>query len=70
MFHLTEIMRQKDDKAFAIALNHLAQGLLTAEEITLFQSREISRGLIIPKSAIHLFYANDDCAFLMKTWII
>ena len=35
-FELTEIMRQKDDKVFAIALNNLASGNCTNEDIVLF----------------------------------
>ncbi|CAF4587949.1 unnamed protein product [Rotaria sp. Silwood2] len=38
LFELTEIMRQKDDKAFAIALSNLAKGMMTLEDINLFKS--------------------------------
>ncbi|CAF4624005.1 unnamed protein product, partial [Rotaria magnacalcarata] len=39
MFELTEIMRQKDDKSFAIALSNIAKGTMTLEDINLLKSR-------------------------------
>jgi len=42
-YELTEIMRQKDDKTFAEALNRLSRGQMTPEDIALFQSRETSK---------------------------
>ncbi|KAG2213497.1 hypothetical protein INT47_009171 [Mucor saturninus] len=36
---LTEIMRQKDDAKFAVALNNMARGVMTKEDIELFQKR-------------------------------
>ena len=42
LFELTEIMRQKDDKAFAIALSNLAKGMMTLEDINLLKSRIVS----------------------------
>src|SRR5277367_6234481 len=38
--YLTEIMRQKDDKDFAIALQNLSSGTMTKAEIELFRSRQ------------------------------
>ena len=39
---LTEIMRQKDDLKFAIALNNLAVGTTTEEDDDLFRNRQLS----------------------------
>lgn len=36
---LTEIMRQRDDIPFSVALNNMAQGIMSANDIALFQSR-------------------------------
>ena len=40
-FELDEIMRQKEDKDFAQALNGLAVGKLTTDEENLFMSRQL-----------------------------
>ena len=42
LFELTEIMRQKDDKIFAIALSNIAKGMMTLEDINLLKSRIVS----------------------------
>ena len=42
LFELTEIMRQKDDKLFAIALGNIARGTMTVDDIHLLKSRIIS----------------------------
>ncbi|CAF1564037.1 unnamed protein product, partial [Rotaria sp. Silwood1] len=42
LFELTEIMRQKDDKAFAIALSNIAKGMMTLEDINLLKPRIVS----------------------------
>ena len=57
---LTEIMRQKDDKQFAQALNNLANGNLSLDHIDLFKRRQIKRDFLpqISKKAIHLFCTN------------
>jgi hypothetical protein len=58
---LTEIMRQKDDKAFAEALYRLGRNCMNENDIILFKSREfMENDNTIPKEAIHLFYSNSD----------
>jgi len=60
-YELTEIMRQKDDKLFAIALNNLATGKCTNNDIDLFKSREIcGEKNQPPVNAINLFRTNAD----------
>jgi PIF1-like helicase/Helitron helicase-like domain at N-terminus/UvrD-like helicase C-terminal domain len=59
LYELTQIMRQKDDLTFAIALNNLGTGQLTEVDIALFKSRCIANldGLV-PEDAIRLFRTN------------
>ncbi|OFC59943.1 hypothetical protein BBW68_14990 [Candidatus Erwinia dacicola] len=56
-FELTEIMRQREDQAFAIALNNMSEGNMTHADIQLIKSREKTSNEI-PNEAIHLFYSN------------
>ncbi|GBN27004.1 ATP-dependent DNA helicase pfh1 [Araneus ventricosus] len=56
-YYLTEIMRQKDDQKFAMALNNLAKGVLNETEIKLFKDREVDASAI-PRKAIRLFRSN------------
>lgn len=56
-FELTEIMRQRDDKSFIDALNNLALGKMTEENISLIKSREVSEK-DVPQNAIRLCYEN------------
>lgn len=58
-FELIEIMRQRDDQAFALALNNMASGQMTEEDIGLLTSR-VSVLDQIPNEAIHLFLRNED----------
>ena len=59
-FRLKQIMRQKDDQAFAYALNHLATGNLTENDKELFKSRLFPKtSLLVPHSAIRLFQINE-----------
>lgn len=58
-YELTEIMRQKEDVAFAEALNHLGEGNLNNDEIALFKTRE-KKPNELPDNAIHLFYSNEE----------
>ena len=59
-FRLEKIMRQKDDQAFAHALNHLATGNLTDEDKELFNGRLFPKSsFLIPKSAVRLFHINE-----------
>jgi len=57
-FELDEIMRQKNDKAFADALNRLSRGIMTVEDIQMFKSREIRNTGPPPSRCIHLFKDN------------
>ena len=61
LFELTEIMRQRDDLAFARALTTLGtHGLigLSAAEIALFDSRIVDDPNLIPQDAMYLFFQN------------
>lgn len=58
-FELTEVMRQKDDLNFAVALNNLGMGNLTDDNIKIFKSR-VSFLANIPHEAIHLFVTNQE----------
>src|SRR5258708_6925864 len=54
-------MRQKEDKVFAEALNNLAIGECTSNDIKLFESRHISSMMTEPPvEAIRLFRTNDE----------
>ena len=57
---LTEIMRQKDDQKFAVALNNFANCTLTEEDNGLFLSRQFRKESLnnLPPKAIHLFSTN------------
>ena len=60
-FELIEIMRQKDDKAFAIALSNLAKRIMTFEDINLFTSRTMStEKLELVEDAIRIFKSNAE----------
>lgn len=58
-YELTEIMRQRDEANFIEALNHLASGDMTEDDIKLFKDRETPEHLV-PESAIRLFWSNED----------
>ena len=59
-FRLEKIMRQKDDQAFAHALNHLATGNLTDEDKELFNGRLFPKSsVLVPQSAVRLFHINE-----------
>ncbi|CAF4877058.1 unnamed protein product, partial [Rotaria magnacalcarata] len=61
LFELTEIMRQKDDKSFAIALSNIAKGTMTLEDINLLKSRIVSTAnLEIIEDAIRIFRSNAE----------
>ena len=60
-YKLTEIMRQKDDLSFANALNHLATGQLSEEDMILFSKRLFNKNdSKVPENAIRLFYTNEQ----------
>ena len=65
LFELDEIMRQKDDKIFAIALSNLAVGRTTEVENVMFRSRELqnlqmSITEVMDKGIIAIYYLNRD----------
>lgn len=65
IFELTQIMRQKEDGKFALALNNLASGSMDANDIKLLRSRCFNENTL-PKDAsdaIHLFARNDEVDF-------
>jgi len=68
MFELTEVMRQKEDLDFAVALNNMAKGQMTETDITLIRSRQITNGLIPPRDAIRLFWTNVECNIYNKDY--
>ena len=61
LFELIEIMRQKDDKTFAIALSNIAKGMMTLEDIDLLKSRLVSNEhLEMMGDAIRVFRSNAE----------
>ncbi|XP_017471887.1 PREDICTED: ATP-dependent DNA helicase pfh1-like [Rhagoletis zephyria] len=58
-FELTEVMRQRGDQPFAIALNNMASGIMTSADISLINSRIVSLNQV-PNEAIHLFWSNEE----------
>lgn len=64
--YLTQIMRQKDDAKFAVALNNMAQGTMKEDDIQLFASRtfaSIPEELKVPgKEIIRLYSTNEEVA--------
>src|SRR5438105_14256397 len=59
-YELTEVMRQKDDKEFAEALNCLSKGELTSDDVSFFKSREINVAGSPPENTIWLFKTNKQ----------
>ncbi|XP_070184330.1 uncharacterized protein [Littorina saxatilis] len=53
MFELTQVMRQKDDRTFAEALNRIREGCHTKEDASLIKSRVVKSS--IPDNMLHLF---------------
>ncbi|CAF4905532.1 unnamed protein product [Rotaria socialis] len=61
LFELTEIMRQKDDKSFAIALSNIAKGTISLEDINLLKSRIVStKNLGMIEDAIMIFRSKAE----------
>ena len=58
-YELTQIMRQKDEKQFIMALNNLAIGQMSKDDINLIESRQVSEPEI-PIGAIRLFSENKN----------
>ncbi|XP_034944338.1 ATP-dependent DNA helicase PIF1-like [Chelonus insularis] len=59
-YELTEIMRQKNDRAFINALNNLALGTMKTDDINLIKCREIKNINDIPETAIRLYATNKN----------
>lgn len=62
-FELTQIMRQREDLDFAVALNNMRNNSMTEEDRRLFRSREVvrwhpNRRNEIPADTLHLFRSN------------
>lgn len=59
---LNQIMRQKDDVAFATALNNLASGTMTSDDIELFRSRCFSHSTLPDgaRGAVNLYASNRE----------
>ena len=59
MYELVDIMRQKDDLAFAQLLNRLRLNEMTEEDKQKLQTRVVDRDTgDYPKDALHLFVEN------------
>ena len=59
MYELVDIMRQKDDLAFAQLLNHFEFNEMTEEDIQKLQARVFNPDTgDYPKDAVHLFARN------------
>ncbi|XP_037820089.1 uncharacterized protein LOC119609402 [Lucilia sericata] len=58
-FELNEIMRQREDQAFARALNNMACGKMSEVDISLMKSREVLESHV-PDEAIHLLCTNIE----------
>ncbi|XP_055856560.1 uncharacterized protein LOC129919626 isoform X2 [Episyrphus balteatus] len=59
IFELTKIMRQQNETLFINALNNLATGTMTSEDIQLVKSREVD-STSIPEDVIRLYSTNND----------
>jgi hypothetical protein len=62
IFELTEIMRQRDDQPFTVALNNMASVSMTDEAIRLVKECQLKNERDVPRSALRLFesYAEED----------
>ncbi|XP_037825564.1 uncharacterized protein LOC119613607 [Lucilia sericata] len=58
-FELNEIMRQREDQAFARALNNMACGKMSEQDVSLMKSREVLESNV-PAEAIHLLCTNAE----------
>ena len=61
MVEFTKIMRQKEDRQFAVTLNNLSNDCLTQDDIHLFQSRVVGPDLDLdqlPDIVLYLFPRN------------
>lgn len=60
-YELDEIMRQQGQIAFCNALNNMAEGTMTEEDILLMESRKLSHTNKPPADAVWLFSTNKAC---------
>ncbi len=61
LFELTDIMRQREDRAFAELLNRMREGFQTNEDIAMLKSRIISISHPnYPVLSTHIMYYNKD----------
>jgi ATP-dependent DNA helicase PIF1 len=58
-YELTEVMRQRGDPKFAVALNNYAVGRMTPEDVQLLKSRETTLDKV-PSTAHWLFFSNRE----------
>ncbi|XP_071855380.1 uncharacterized protein [Apostichopus japonicus] len=58
-YELTEIMRQKEDQAFAQLLNRLREGNQTVDDLVVLESRKVPSHNVA-KNATHLFQTNHQ----------
>lgn len=66
IFLMEKIMRQRDDMKFATALNNMASGTMTPEDITIIKNRCFK---VLPREAngaIHLFSTNREVDASLK----
>ena len=60
MIELTEIMRQKDDRCFAVLLNRLRTGTFCDNDLEILKSRVTTSGNPnYPWEALHVFAQNS-----------
>ena len=60
MFELTEVMRQRDDKLFAEALQRISRGETSEDDEKLFSGRVVVNMKDIPDEAVHLYMSNAE----------
>ncbi|KAG8175966.1 hypothetical protein JTE90_000005 [Oedothorax gibbosus] len=70
IFELTTVMRQRDDVAFAVALNHMSSTVMTPEDVQLLKNCEVKPDRQPPSSAIHLFQSNAEADAFNTTAIL
>ena len=58
-FKLTDIIRKREDQAFAIALNRMTSRTMTNEDISLIETRVVNFEEV-PDDAIHLFWSIEQ----------
>ena len=53
-------MRQRNDKAFAECLKHLAEDCMNGNDIAMLKSREIKDRSLLPEDHVQLFATNEE----------